>query len=56
MIIIMIWIFMMFICCNHRLYRKYVEITFKTLFQETSEDLRNKYITRYLHEKKGWIN
>lgn len=48
--IFILWIlFLLF--WNHKIYRNYIEITFKTLFYE-----KKHYISEKIKTNKGWIS
>lgn len=38
---------------NHKVFRNYIEITYKTLFYEMSE--KNRFIREKMKTNKGWI-
>lgn len=34
MLFLMLWFYLVFLCCNHRIYRAYAKITWHTLYQD----------------------
>lgn len=56
MLVVALWCFILFVCWNHRLYKAYAQITWKTLYGQLQPVEWRDY-TIYEHQKtsSGWI-
>lgn len=56
MFLVTIWLYLLFICWNHVLYRNYVAMTWMTLYgQMEPKEARDYTIQQKIMETRGWI-
>lgn len=57
MFVVILWMFMLFVCWNHRLYRMYANITWKTLYYNIQPiEWREYLINEKVKNVRGWIS